>query len=218
MTHQSNLLRVIAGRFIKSACGALLLLTLTACDDGVGRAAMGAFVDTLKGEPDAAELARSEKFEGAGIRFEYPAVLRRRESSEEDGDRSWSFEYGLFELEMYAPMSEVRAADYLEMLGSFLEGGDSLDAEKIAPGRTETWCGHAITATKLRVKVMGDWSEYQAFDLPAPAGQARLLIFDDEPVNGQPSAAAKATWERVLASLECDAAFVPVATASAPGD
>ncbi len=205
-------------RVAKPAASALMLLALTACDDGIGRAAMGAFVDTLKGEPDAEELARSEKFDGAGIRFDYPAALRRRESSEDDGGRSWSFEYGLFELEMYAPTSEVRAADYLEMLGSFLEGGNSLDAEKIAPGRTETLCGHVITATKLRVKVMGDWSEYQAFDLPAPEGQARLLIFDDEPVNGQPSAAAKATWERVLASLECDAAFSPVTPASAPGD
>jgi hypothetical protein len=114
----------------------------------------------------------------------------------------------MFELQLLAPQGELRGADYLGLLGSLFEGGRSIDAEAPGPGRTETICGHRITATRLRIKLMGDWSEQQAFDLPAPPGESRVLIFDDEPVDGKPSAVAAATWERVLGSLRCDAAYV----------
>ena len=57
---------------------------------------------------------------------------------------------------------------------------------------------------------MDDWSELEAFDLPSPAGEARLLIFYFETVNGNASAVARATRERVLTTLRCDPTFVPV--------
>jgi hypothetical protein len=166
------------------------------------------FWDVVGGEPDAEELAPSARFEGAGIGFEHPKLLRRSVSRDDDGDPTWSFEHGMFELQLLAPSGELRGADYLGLLGSLFEGGRSVDAEAPGPGRTETICGHRITATRLRIKLMGDWSEQQAFDLPAPPGESRVLIFDDEPIDGKPSAVAAATWERVLGSLRCDPAFV----------
>lgn len=166
------------------------------------------FVDVLGGEPDAEELAPRADFEAAGIGFQHPSLLRRSHEQQEDGNRSWSFEHGMFELQLYAPKFALRGEDYLAMLGGIFEGGRTMDAEAPGPGRTETLCGHRITATRLRIKIMGDWSEQQAFDLPAPDGESRLLIFDDEPVDGRPSAVAAATWTAVLDSLRCDPEFV----------
>jgi hypothetical protein len=188
-------------------------LALSACDqNNLGRVALQAGWEATWGGPSDEALAQSEHFEGAGIAFDYPAVLRRRESVDEDGDRTWSFEYGMFELELYAPNTPVSSALYLSALSEMFQGGRRIDATDPAAGRTESLCGQSLTATTLRIKMMGDWSEQEAFDLPAPAGEARLLMFDDEPVGGKPSKVARATRERVLSTLRCDPTFLPVAT------
>ena len=164
--------------------------------------------DLLWGDPSAEALAENAHFEGGGIAFDYPAVLRLRKKTDEDGDRSWSFEHGMFELEVSARQDDLRVADFLGLLGEMFAGGRSIDSKPIDAGRTETLCGHRLTATRLRMKMAGDWSELQGFDLPAPAGESRFLIFDDEPGGNHPSAVARATWERVIASLRCDPGFV----------
>jgi hypothetical protein len=188
---------------------AVLVSLLPGCDanSGGGIAARTAW-DLLRGEPSAEALAETAHFEGAGIAFDYPAVLRLREVTDDDGERSWSFEHGLFELELSERRVPLRAADFLGLLGDMFEGGRRVDAKPLDAGRTETLCGHRLTATRLRLKLAGDWSELQGFDLPAPPGESRLLIFDDEPGGEHPSAVARATWERVLGSLRCDPDFV----------
>lgn len=168
-----------------------------------------AFWDELRGEPGAEALASSATFHGAGIRFDYPAVLRRSHERHEDGRRSWSFERGMFELQLVASPQPMSGADLLGMLGYVLDGGKTMQAGALEDGPSAWLCGHQITSSRLRLRILGDWSEQHAFDLPAPPGESRLLLFDDELVNDRGSAVGSATWERVLGSLQCDPAFLP---------
>lgn len=187
----------------------VLIPLLAGCESGgTGSIFWHTVWDLLRGEPSEQALARSARFDEAGIAFDYPAVLRRRESIDEDGDRRWSLEYGMFELEMGAYRNDVRVADFLGLLGDMFAGGKRIDSEPLSDGATLTLCGSPVTATRLRLKLAGDWSELDGFDLPAPPGESRMLIFDDEPVAGKPSAIARATWKRVTASLHCDPRFV----------
>ena len=162
-----------------------------------------AFVDSLRGPPVANALEETAHFEAAGIAFDYPAVLRLREDFDESG-RTWMFEYGMFSLELFAPSYETDVETHLELIASILAGGRSVDAEGASAGRTATVCGQERSAVRTRIKLLGDWSVQEGFDLPSRDGTPRLLMFDDEPVNGQPSALAMATYARVLGSLRCD--------------
>lgn len=196
-------------RSAQAACAALIGLLLAGCDrNGMGSMAWHTFWEVLWGAPDAQALKASTPFAGEGISFDRPAALREREEADDDGSHSWSFEHGMFELQLAAHRVPLRSADYLGLLGDMFEGGRSLDADGPMPGRTERLCGREVTATRLRLKIAGDWSEMQAFDLPAPPGEARLLVFDDEPVGDSPSPVAQATWSRVIGSLRCDPGFV----------
>jgi hypothetical protein len=195
----------------------LALLALAGCErNSSGGIFLHTAWDLLWGEPDAEALAPSRRFDEAGIAFDYPALLRRREETDDDGSRSWSLEHGMFELQLEARPDALSAADLLGTLGGMFEGGRSLDAEGPMPGRVASMCGQRLTALRLRLKIAGDWSELEGFDLPAPAGESRLLLFDDEPVGDRPSAVARATYERVLGSLRCDPAFIP-APVETPG-
>lgn len=164
-------------------------------------------VDELRGAPDADDLQASAHFDEAGIAFDYPAVLRRREETSDNGSRTWSFEYGMFSLELYAPTYDSDSATHLGLLADMFDiGGRSVDADAPLPGRQATLCGEDLTATRIRVKLMGDWSQQEGFDLPSPDGlPPRMLIFDDELVRGENSRLAEATYARVLGSLRCSA-------------
>lgn len=189
----------------------LLLAWLVATHDEYGsdvRMFAGLFVygmiDELRGAPAAEDLQATAHFDEAGIAFDYPAVLRKRVENSEFGGRTWALEYGMFTLELYAPAYAKSSEEYLGMLADLLDvGGRSIDAVPPEPGRTATLCGEELVATRIRVKIMGDWSQMEGFDLPSPEGTARLLIFDGELVRGQPSRLAQATYDRVLGSLRC---------------
>jgi hypothetical protein len=183
---------------------ALVLPTLHGCSsDASGRVAWHAFVDELRGPPDAAALQRSARFEHGGVAFDYPAVLRLRTSAGDDGITGWSLEYGQFELEVLAPAVAISVDDYLGTLARMFEGGRRIDAKGPEPGDTRTLCGHSLTSTHIQLKMFGAWSALEGFDLPIGSGQTRLLVFSDELVAGQPSRLARTTRERVLASLQC---------------
>ena len=160
-------------------------------------------VDELRGPPSAESLARSAHFDGAGLAFDYPAVLRQRAETDDDGGREWNLEYGMYTLEVYAPKHEIAAADYLGAMQEVFGGGRSIDARALSEGEAVELCGAARTPVTIEVKLMGDWSRLEAFDLPAPAGESRLLIFDDELPTPNGTPLGRATRERVLATLRC---------------
>lgn len=162
-------------------------------------------VDELRGPPDADAIAKSRRFEEDGIAFDYPAVLRPRLEEDEQGERTWSFEYGMFTLEYRSSAVGVRTEDFLGVMVDLFEGGRSIDAEGPMPGRSVTLCGENVEATRIRVKLMGDWSSMEGFDLPGTDadGRVRSLVFDDEEVGGGESRLARETYARVLGSLTC---------------
>jgi hypothetical protein len=177
----------------------LVPLLLAGCDSGglVWNSAM----DELRGPPSTKALSETAHFEGGGLAFDYPAVLRVRE--EMDGGRQWKLEYGMYTLEVYAPKYEIAAADYLGTLQEVLAGGRSIDARPMTRGKPVALCGAPRTPVRVEIKMMGEWSRREAFDLPAPEGEARLLIFDDELLDPLGTALGRATRERVLGSLRC---------------
>lgn len=176
------------------------VLALGACDGG--GVMWNSAMDELRGAPSAARLSESAHFAQDGIAFDYPAVLRLREETDDDG-REWNFEYGLYTLELYAPRHAITAEAYLGALGEVLGGGRSIDARALEAGTPVTLCGAPRTPWRIDVKLMGDWSRLEAFDLPAPRGESRLLIFDDELPTPAGTPLGRATRERVLATLAC---------------
>jgi hypothetical protein len=155
--------------------------------------------DELRGPPSADALAQTARFEHGGIAFDYPAVMRLREDREDDGDIEWNLEYGMYTASIYAPKFEVTAAGYLGLLASL---GEALDDPKLHPEPVEL-CGARREAAVEYVQLIGSPTRLEGFDLPAPPGESRLLLFSDEPVAGEPTALARATRERVLATLRC---------------
>ena len=180
-----------------------MALLLAGCDAKDAALMWNSAADELRGAPSAEALQKSAHFADGGVAFDYPTVLRERVDIDDDGDRSWNFEYGMYTLEVHHSRGEMAAADYLGALGELFAGGERLDAEPLAQGEPRELCGARRTPARVRLKLMGDWSEMQAFDLPAPKGESRLLIFDDELVSGAPSALGRATFERVLSTLRC---------------
>ena len=189
------------------------VLTLS-CFALAGPAAAGwweAFVDALRGEPGPKELARTERFSGGGVSFDVPAVLRRQVQGEERS-REWSFSRGSFELELHDVEGRFEVADLLGTLVDAMGGGPRIKAEGPEPGRKVTLCGREVESVRARLQALGDWTVYEGFDLPAPEGRTRWLMFEDEPVKGQPSATARATYAAVLGSLRCEPVESGVAT------
>lgn len=162
-----------------------------------------AMFDELRGAPSAAALQETRRFEQDGIAFDHPAVLRVRLDDSADNGRSWNMEYRMFKLELMTSDIGIDGATYLGTMADLLAGGRSLDAQGPMRGRTAMLCGEERTATRIRVKLLGDWSTMEAFDLPPLQGRTRTLVFDDEDVRGGQSALARATYERVLGSLQC---------------
>jgi len=160
--------------------------------------------DALAGAPDASALAERRRFEAAGITFEYPAPLHL--TSDPDGDPNWTLTYGDFDLDVYAFAHESpNSADYLGALESVL-GTERANVETPSDGEPVTWCGRRITPVRMRLTLFGDRHDFRGYDLPAPAGETRFLIFDDVLEHGKRSQIAEATFVAVAATLRCSAA------------
>jgi hypothetical protein len=163
--------------------------------------------DAIAGAPDARALSERRRFEAAGISFEYPAPLHLTRDA--DGDPNWTLTYGDFDLDVYAFAQEgTDAGAYLGALESVL-GTERANVETPADGESVTWCGRAITPVRMRLTLFGDRHDFRGYDLPAPAGETRFLIFDDVLVNGKRSKTAEVTFAAVAATLRCAAASEP---------
>lgn len=200
-----------------AAALAACLPLLPACgaqEAGDAWSAFRAGVEAVRGGPSDAALRERERFFGAGIAFDYPAPLTMRHEASE-GDDTWTFEHGLYTLELYVDDDAETAQAYLDGLGSLYgEDGATQLVAAAKPGRTLALCGRPVRSATMRVRLLGDESVYEAFDLPpAPDGRGRLLIVSDEPRGGRPSAVAAASERVVLGSLRCDDKTTPGATA-----
>jgi hypothetical protein len=159
--------------------------------------------DAVAGAPDASALAERRRFDAAGITFEYPAPLHL--TRDPDGDPNWTLTYGDFDLDVYAyAHASPDSADYLAALESVL-GTERAHVETPADGETVTWCGREIKPVRMRLTLFGDRHDFRGYDLPAPAGETRFLIFDDVLENGKLSKTAEATFAAVAATLRCSA-------------
>lgn len=154
--------------------------------------------DYAAGPPDAKALSGRRRFEQAGISFEYPAPLRATVGS--DGD-DWTLTYGDFDLELHAPQVEMSADDYVGTLAAVFDNGRA-HVEKL-DGLPVTWCGHDITPVHVRFTMFGDRHDMRGYDLPAPKGESRFLVFDDVLVDGMSSTVADAAFVIVAATLRC---------------
>lgn len=176
----------------------MLLCALTGCGQ-YGDMFWNSMADTLRGPPNAQQLARTTHFERSGIAFDYPAVLRLREARHAGGNVEWNLEYGSYSASVHATDYEMTAADFVGLLAAM---GERLDDSDMPP-MTAALCGAAREPATAYVRLLGDPTRIEGYDLPAPSGQSRLLLFQDESVQGHPSTLAVATRERVLASLRC---------------
>ena len=163
--------------------------------------------DAIAGAPAASALSERRRFEAAGISFEYPAPLHL--ACDADGDPNWTLTYGDFDLDVYAFAQEgTDAGAYLGALESVL-GTERAKVETPADGEPVSWCGREITPVRMRLTLFGDRHDFRGYDLPAPAGETRFLIFDDVLVNGKRSQTAEVTFAAVAATLRCAAASEP---------
>lgn len=159
-----------------------------------------AFSDELAGQPSDDDLKAAARFEQAGIAFEHPALLRVR-SDDDVETPTWSLSRGDFELELHAPKGDVSADDYIGLLAEMAGGDDAIDyAEKTHP---VDWCGRRIEATEVSFELFGDVHVFTGFDLPAPEGESRYLVFDDVLIGGQPSKVFTRTLEMMKTSVTC---------------
>lgn len=164
----------------------------------------GAFFDELGGEPGAEALKPLARFDQAGIRFDYPSVLRGSYDAQE---REWRLWRGDFELQVQVRDSydPDHARTLLELLQSMLHSKRAAPAGAVETAQTVQWCGREVTALRMRMTFIGDSHEYLAFDLPLADGGSRLLLFDDLQENGKRSRTAEAVLAAVSASLSCTA-------------
>ncbi|MCQ4167122.1 hypothetical protein [Tahibacter harae] len=165
----------------------------------------GAFFDELSGEPGAEALKPLARFEEeAGIRFDYPAVLR---GSYDAQQREWRLWRGDFELQVQVRDSydPAFARTLLELLQGTLHSERAAPAEAVETAQTVQWCGREVTALRMGMTFFGDSHEYLAFDLPLADGSSRLLLFDYLKQGGKRPRTAEAVLTAVSTSLTCTA-------------
>ena len=160
-----------------------------------------AMVDELRGAPSQSALAELTEFSQAGVRFQYPAVLRA--TVDRDAYPSWTVERGDFELELHSPEYAMEVADYLATLAGAM-ASDRAPSEGPLPGRSVRWCGREITGVVYRFTFLGDPQIYEGFDLPPSSTGSRFLVLGDmRPAKGDWSETALATIAAVDQSIHC---------------
>jgi hypothetical protein len=162
----------------------------------------GAFVDEIVGPPDAEAVKPRERFDEAGIAFDYPAVLRVHYDAE---DKQWRLWRGDFELEVHVgTYSEGHAQRLLEMMGGILHDGDTpTPAPESVPALS--LCGRDAPGWRTRLTFIGEPHEYLIYTLQLADTDARLFVFDDLLVDGKPSLLREAALHALRTTLRCDA-------------
>jgi len=170
-------------------------------EKSTARTLWNAFWDELAGKPDARALSERRHFNQAGISFDYPAALHVERDSKGD---LWRLGYGDFELEVHeSAHAAVSAAALFDGLSEVF--GHRAQPGTAAAGDVVEFCGQHVEPVRLQLTLLDDPHEMKGYDLPAPDGEARFLVFDDALENNQPSAVAAATFAAVTATLRCAA-------------
>jgi|GEM_PF-3350279 len=156
--------------------------------------------DYAAGPPTAKALGERRHFEQAGIAFDYPAPLRMAVGN--DGDK-WTLTYGDFDLELHAPKVEMGSGDYIGLLADVLDS-ERARVEALA-GMAVTWCGQEIKPVHMRFTMFGDRHDMRGYDMPAPDGEARFIVFDDVLVDGKSSAVSEAAFALLASTIQCKA-------------
>jgi hypothetical protein len=198
-------------RWIPILLGSISLLAHADADSGGGsKLKSGTFVDTfltaavdaIAGPPDETSLQELRSFKHAGIAFQYPAALHVTLEQGDEGSARWKFGRGDFELELDASLGVSHARDYLRAFAGLL-ADEKANSEWIDDPAV-TWCGHEILPSHLRVTLFGDRHDMRAFDLPAPEGETRFVIFEDVLADGRLSKLATAAYATFTKSLQCE--------------
>lgn len=160
----------------------------------------GAFVDEIAGAPGAEALKPTERFDEAGLAFDYPAVLRVTYDPE---DRQWRFWRGDFEFELQiGPFGPEHAKQLLTMMGGILHSGDTpADPPESVPALS--LCGRDAPGWRVRVTFIGDSHEFLAYSLPLREKESALLLFDDIVKDGKTSLAREAVLASLRSSARC---------------
>lgn len=168
----------------------------------------GAFVDELAGEPGVEALKEKATFAQAGIRFDYPAVLRVQR--EEDG-KGWRLWRGDVEL-VVTPQewddtqtTEQAVQDTIDSL-ALLQDILSKREPQAPPSVQQTvhWCGRDVPGVAMRAKFVGDLHDFLEFKLPLGDSRAVSLSFEDVAAGGKSSRTLLATLAMVKDSLRCE--------------
>lgn len=167
----------------------------------------GAFVDELRGEASEEALKQKATFAQAGIRFDYPAVLRGQRDEERDCWRLWRGDAELEicridwdEAETPEQVTQNSVAT-LTALQEILSKGDPLPPPSVQ--QTVQWCGQPVSGVAMRARLLGDLHDFLEFKLRLQRGKGVSLSFEDIAVDGKSSRTREATLAMVKGSLVC---------------
>lgn len=167
----------------------------------------GAFFDQLTGESSDAELHEKAQFAEAGIRFDYPAVLRGQRDEARDCWRLWrgDAELEICRIDWDESESPEQVAQHtietLATLQEILSKGDPLPPPSVQ--QTVPWCGQTVAGVAMRARLLGDLHDFLEFKLRLGRGKGVSLSFEDIAVDGKSSRTREATLAMVKGSLVC---------------
>lgn len=174
----------------------------------------GAFVDELMGEASAEALKEKAQFAKAGIRFDYPAVLRGQRDEDRDCWRLWRGDAELEICRIDWDESETpeqvaqNTVETLAALQEILSKGDPLPPPSVQ--QTVQWCGQPVSGVAMRARLLGDLHDFLEFKLRLARGKGVSMSFEDIAIDGKSSRTREAMLAMVRDSLICvDSKAVP---------
>lgn len=168
----------------------------------------GAFFDELTGESSEEALKEKATFAQAGIRFDYPAVLRGQRDEERDCWRLWRGDAELEICRIDWDESETHehvaqnTIETLTALQQILSKGDPLPPPAVQ--QTVPWCGQPVSGVAMRARLLGDLHDFLEFRLRLERGKGVSLSFEDIAVDGKSSRTREAMLAMVKGSLRCE--------------